>query len=159
MPTFKTEHDMNAFLTAKIKKLGTSYKSLKMSDRFKVGIADFLIFHDGRCVAAECKFVSKIPSKGRLLSHPLKGPQVTFMKTMQLAGVNSFVLLGIGEESCIYVIQPDMFDEEGNILAKDFRAKARVSPGFSHYFFYDDINDLVDCMLLKGVQNETIPYS
>ena len=142
MRTFKSENDFNAHLTSSIKKLGTSYKAIKTSDRFKIGMADFLIFHKGMCCAVESKYISKIPSKGNMLKHVVSGPQLSFLKGMELAGARTHIILGIGSHGGMAVFNPDRF-ETGNMTVKDFKECVHVYPAFHHSFMFDDIEGML----------------
>lgn len=147
----KNENAFNAFLSSEMKKLGTSFKSLKLSERYHIGIADFIVFGcDGKSSAIECKFVSKIKSKGSLLNHPVSGAQMSFLKGMSLAGVNSWVLIGVEPLKMMALIPSSMFPESGNCDVSWFKDTVLNSESESYCFPFSNVNDLVFKALTHG---------
>lgn len=134
----KTENEFNAFVTKQIQKLGSSYKAIKASDRFHIGISDWLIYHDGKAIAVESKFVKKIPKSGKLLGHTITGPQITFLKTMELAGTRGFVIIGFGELGQIAVIPTEEIPKEGNYNVKDLSTE--------HWYYFNEIEGMLSFM-------------
>ena len=141
----KTENEFNAFVTKQIQKLGSSYKAIKASDRFHIGISDWLIYHDGKAIAVESKFIKKRPKSGKLLQHVITGPQITFLKTMELAGTRGFVIIGMGDLGQIAVIPTDNIPKEGNYNVKDLNAV--------RWYFFNEIERMLDFMF-SGAQND-----
>lgn len=92
----KTEGEFSSYLTRKIRELGPKYKAVKLSDRFRIGLADWIIIHEGRVAALEAKFVKQLPKRGQLLKHPVTGPQMTSLLSMSMAGCRSWVLIANG---------------------------------------------------------------
>jgi hypothetical protein len=78
----KTEHDFNAWLKKEFRQFD-EYKAVKISDRFKIGLPDWLIFHKGKAVVVECKFAKNMTDKStkNLLTHSVKPPQITALKS------------------------------------------------------------------------------
>lgn len=134
----KTENEFNAFVTKQIQKLGSSYKAIKASDRFHIGISDWLIYHDGKAVAVESKFIKKIPKSGKLLGHTITGPQITFLKTMELAGTQGFVIIGVGDRSQIAVIPTELLPKEGNYNVKEFHT--------DYWYYFSEIESMLNFM-------------
>jgi hypothetical protein len=128
-----TENDFNTYLSTHVRRMGTDYKAVKISDKIKTGIADFLFFHDGRAVAAECKLMQALPEgKRRALKHTVSGPQQTFLKSMALAGVPGFVLIACTAERNITVVPGEAVPTSGNWTKEEILA-ARVSFGVYAY--------------------------
>jgi len=109
-----TENDFNAKVTDAIRKMGTSYKAMKVSDRFKSGCADWLIFHCGLAVAVEAKYAQSLPKKGKVLKHPVTGPQRTFLKTMGAANIPGWVILGLADYRKIVAVPLSLLPPDGN---------------------------------------------
>lgn len=117
----KNENEFNRHLKSGFQKVGTSIKAIKVSDRFHIGASDWLVFVKGNCHAIEAKFVKKLQNRGKLLRHVVSGPQVTFMHSMELAGVKSWVLIGVGDLRKMFLLRWDYFYESGNMAVEDFR--------------------------------------
>jgi len=134
----KTENEFNAFVTKQIQKLGSAYKAIKASDRFHIGISDWLIYHDGKAIAVESKFIKKKPKSGKLLGHTITGPQITFLKTMELAGTRGFVIIGIDEICQIAVIPSDKIPKDGNYNVKEFHT--------DYWYYFSEIESMLNFM-------------
>lgn len=119
----KNENEFNAYLTKEIRKLGSDYKAVKMCDRFKVGVPDWLIFYKGKPVAVEAKFVKNLPKTkaGKVLGHPVTGAQITFLKGMALAGVSGKIIIASLEESLVRVVPLEILPENGNFTLEEFK--------------------------------------
>lgn len=147
----KTENAFNAFLSLEMKKLGTQFKSLKLSERYHIGIADFIVFGcDGKSAAIECKFVSKIKSRGQLLNHPVSGAQLSFLKGMTLAGVNSWVLIGVEPLKMMALIPSESFPVSGNCDVEWFKTSVLNTQSDTYCFPFSNVNDLVFKALTHG---------
>lgn len=115
-----TENEFNAYLTKEIRKLGTSYKAIKMSDRFKIGVPDWIMFHAGKSVAVEAKFARKLPQRGKVLNHPVTGPQISYLKSLALAGVPGKVLIAASFDNLIRIVPLESLPEDGNFTTEEF---------------------------------------
>jgi penicillin-binding protein-related factor A (putative recombinase) len=136
-----TENDFNAYLSTHIRRMGTAYKALKIADKVKAGLSDFLIFYKGRAVAMECKHMKTFPTgKRRALKHPVSGPQLTFLKGMALAGVPGFVVIASAEERLITLIPADEVPLLGNWSRAELEEARRVHGVYS----YMDIPKMVE---------------
>lgn len=93
----KDENEFNARFSKQIKLMGSSFAVDKNSDRFRLGVADFAIYHQGLALSLESKFVKTLPKKGdaKVLKHPISGAQITYLKRMQLAGVRAGAIVGV----------------------------------------------------------------
>lgn len=130
-----TENDFNSYLTTLIHRMGTSYKCLKIADKVKTGIADFLIFYDGRAVAVECKHVKALPKgKGKALKHAVTGPQQTFLKSMALAGIRGFVVIACAKDRSMTVCPIEAVPPSGNWTAEEILFMRRT---FGVYVYMD----------------------
>lgn len=110
-----TENDFNSYLSTHIRRMGSSFKAVKIADKAKTGIADFLIFHEGRCVAVECKHIATWPpGRRQALGHAVSGPQQTFLKSMSLAGVPGFVVIACAEDRIMTVVPGGFVPTSGN---------------------------------------------
>jgi hypothetical protein len=110
----KTEHDFNAWLKKELKRFD-SYKAVKISDRFKIGLPDWLIFHHGRAVVVECKFIQDITKSKYLLGHPVTRPQITSLKSFEAVDVLPFILIGIRGEKIMYLGGYQELTSSGNV--------------------------------------------
>lgn len=134
----QNENYFNAYITAKIKHMGKSYKVVKTSDRFKLGMPDWLLFHRGNAVAVEAKFVKTRKKKGNVLTHKLSGSQQTALQSFTHAGVPGWVLLGIADEKGMYLIPPQEF-VDGQLRWEFFNTAW-------YWFSFSDV-DLMVCHL------------
>lgn len=138
----KTEHEFNKFLTRQFKILGTEYKAIKTSDRFKIGLPDWIVIHKGRTVAIEVKFVRSIPKKGKLLKHEVSGAQRSNLTSFKLAGAPSFVLIGVGDQKTMYVFRSL---DSGNITVEELNELIGVYNTWRHDF--SDVKDMIKRMI------------
>lgn len=135
-----SEHEFNAYITKTIKKMGTDYKIIKTSDRFKLGLADWLLIHKGRAIAIESKFIKKVGLRGGLLSHPLSPVQYSFLKSIELAGGLSYVLLGIRDSNEMLCFDYRAL-KGGNMKVKEFHE----NPGlyWKFHIHYEDVEGMI----------------
>lgn len=120
----RNENDFNAYLTKEIRKLGTDYKAIKLADKFRIGMPDWLMFYKGLAVGVEAKFIRGKPKKdtSKLLAHPVTAPQISYMKSLELAGVKCKVLIGSALDAKIRVISFPDLPETGNYSLGEFEA-------------------------------------
>lgn len=117
----KTEGDFNAALSKQLRKAGIF--AIKVADKFTIGISDFLILHNSRTLAMECKFISDWPSdKARLLKHPFSGEQLTFMESVRLAGHMAVGLIAVKEAGRMFLVESRLIPHSGNWVSGDFRS-------------------------------------
>lgn len=137
----KNENAFNAFLSKELRKLQPKgYHYVKASDKFTVGISDFIIWGRGRSVALESKFISKIPSEGsKLLQHTFSGAQVTFLESIGLSGNRAFGL--VATDLLIYLVPWDKMPSGGNWEVTEFFGERYRS------FDYKEIRQMVDYLL------------
>ena len=127
----KTEGNFNSHLSKQFKKLAPDVHYLKASDRFAVGVSDFLVFGKGKTLAIESKFVNTVPGDNvRLLNHEFTGPQLTFLESMELAGCRALGLVGIKEFGRMYLIERRFL--KNNWKVREF---LELLPEFAEYEF------------------------
>jgi len=118
-----TEHEFNSKIMSKeLAKLQPSTYYLKLSDRYREGISDFLIFQGGKTVALETKFIQELPERGstKILKHKFSGGQITFLESMHLAGHLSYGLVAVAQEKAVYIVSWEDIPESGNWSRYDF---------------------------------------
>lgn len=135
-----TENDFNGDFSSYVRRMGTSFKAVKISDKVKAGISDFLIFNGGRAVAVECKHIQELPEgRGRALKHAVSGPQQTFLKGMALAGVPGFIVIACAGERSVTIIPGSEVPPSGNWTREEIFEARRVHG----VYFYKDIPKMV----------------
>lgn len=110
----KSEHQFNAFLKKEFKK-HEDFKAVKVSDRFKIGLPDWMIFHSGRAVVVECKWAATCSLTVNALGHTLSKTQITALKSFSKVGVTGAVLIGFGPTKSMSVGCYSHFNDAGNI--------------------------------------------
>lgn len=121
----RNENAFNAFLSKEIRKFGPEVFAIKVSDKFTVGISDFLVFGFGKTLALETKFVRKWPGDNKLLlDHTFSGGQVTFLESMHLAGHRAYGAVAVEETRRVYFMAWNRIPESGNWKTKEFREQS-----------------------------------
>lgn len=110
----KNENEFNAYLKKEFKKF-SQYKAIKVSDRFKIGLPDWLIFHQGRAAAVECKFAKEWHNGKNVLNHAVSGPQITALNGFSAVSVPALVLIGFADRKEMYVGRPGHLTPTGNV--------------------------------------------
>lgn len=146
----KTENDFNAYLTKEIRKLGTDYRAVKLCDRFKIGLADWLMFYKGKPVALEAKFVKTLPKTKakKVLGHPITGPQISFLVGMELAGVRGFAIVASSSDSMMRLIPTHEIPPTGNFTLEEFLKLTETRS-----CKISDINILMEMLFNEGTGN------
>lgn len=109
----KTEHQFNSYLRKEFKKV-QGYEVVKISDRFKVGLPDWFVFHNGRAAVVECKF-AKVWSDGNVLSHTLSKVQKTALERFERVGLTTAVVVGVDDLKKVWVGPHRVMTSGGNI--------------------------------------------
>ena len=137
-------------MTSVVKRMGNTFKVQKISDRFKAGVSDWLIFHEGLVIAIESKYIHKVPLQPgtKLLRHVVSGPQRTYMKTLAEAHVPCWVIVGIGTERRIIVVPFSALPAAGNWTAAEFTEQREVSSVYA----YDGIPMMIRDMFDHSIQ-------
>jgi hypothetical protein len=158
------ENLFNARIMSNIRLLGKSYYALKASDRFRAGISDFIIWHEGLTSTIEAKAIKALPARGStlVLSHTFQGPQQTFMKDLSLAHVHSWGLVGVIIERKMVLIPREKIPYSGNFTRDEFTSLWESSPVFD----FDDVGGMLNLIfnvarsdmlsLLSSAESETI---
>ena len=134
-----TENDFNAMLSKNLRKLSPSVFFIKASDKFTIGISDFLIWHNHTCAALECKYVAAWPGqRSQLLKHPFKGGQTTFLESIALTGNRGFGLIGVGECTRMFLVPWNEIPAGGNWTTNEFIARPYRS------FDFGSVGNLVE---------------
>lgn len=137
------ENDFNGYITKEVRKLGTDYKAIKLSDKFKIGLPDWIMFYRGQAVAVESKYVQRLPKRGKVLKHPVTGPQISYMNSLSLAGVSCKVVIGTAFSGMIYVLDFTELPVGGNFYPGDLGK-------MTAHCKINQIQDLMD-LLFMGV--------
>ena len=123
----KNENEFNAFLKKEFKK-HSEYKAIKVSDRFKIGLPDWLVFHEGRAAAVECKFAGEWYDDKNILKHTVSRPQITCLNGFSAVAVPSLILVGIADKKKMYVGRPEHLTTSGNVTGTIL---------YNHFFSFD----------------------
>jgi hypothetical protein len=145
-----TENTFNGYVTSVVKRMGNTFKVQKISDRFKAGVSDWLIFHEGLVIAVESKYIHRVPLQPgtKLLRHVVSGPQRTYMKTLAEAHVPCWVIVGIGTERRIVVVPFSALPVSGNWTAADFIEQRRALSVYG----YDGIPMMIKDMFDQSIK-------
>lgn len=135
------ENKFNAYLSEKIRKMGTGYYAMKTSDRFSLGVSDFIIFYQGRAVTIESKFIKALPKReGLVLSHAFSPTQVSFMDHIGLAGVSCYGLIGIDDLRTMVLVERKLIPATGNWKKPEFVDTMEKSATFK----FNEVQALVE---------------
>lgn len=138
-----TENDFNSYFTTHVNRMGTRFKGLKISDKLKTGISDFILFYEGRALAIESKHIQEWPpGKGRALKHPVSGPQQTFLKGMGLAGVPGYVMVACAVDRVITVIPAEFVPPSGNWTKEELFEARRLYGAYGYMEIPRLVSDL-----------------
>lgn len=98
------------------------------SDKFRSGIPDQSISWNGCFFGIESKYVDKVPanSGSKILRHPLKKPQRTFLENLNRTGNFGRVLIGF--EDVAVICMPEDFDDTGNTTKSTLLSIINNSP-------------------------------
>ena len=138
----RDENDFNAFLSKALRELQPQTYTLKMAEKYHIGIADFQMTRAGRNVTFESKLL-RDPLGHRatkLLKHPFTGPQLTYLRGQWRAGAKCFGVIGVDFTKVIHVIPLDELPSDGNWSPHEW-ANVR-----SAKYSYDQIHAMADYM-------------
>lgn len=127
-----TENDFNSEVLSKgLRRLSPEVHYYKASDKFTVGVSDYIIWGWGQSAVLESKFVAEWPGPNReLLKHEFKGAQTTFLESVALTKNRAWGCIGIGEEKKIYVFSHLQIPPGGNWKTSQFQYMQYKSFGF-----------------------------
>lgn len=139
----RTENDFNAKLGKELKKLSPSVKFIKASDRFTIGVSDFLIWAYGKNVGVESKLIKEYPVKGtsKLLSRPFTGAQRTFLNELEMSGSKGYGLVAVKSEKKMYLIRSKDIPKSGNWTLAEFNLLKERLYSFK---FFDEVPVFVE---------------
>lgn len=136
----KNEHALNSSLSKGMNYFSPNLKHVKISDKYSIGISDFLLWMDGESAAMEVKFIKDYPKRGgtKLLSHPFSGVQLSFLHEIDATKNGGYGLVGVDSERRMYIIPYWRLPEEGNWTKDSFKHE--------EYMWYDfkDIDGLLN---------------
>lgn len=141
----KNEHEFNSYLAKEFRKLTPDLKCLKASDKFSIGVSDFLLWYRSKSVAMECKFIKAFPKKPTtdVLSHKFEGPQYSFLQQISMTGSHSYGLVGVASEKKMYLIPIYSLHKDGNYTLAEF-----MHQNFKAFAF-DDVDGLIKRLFLE----------
>ena len=121
----KTENDFNAYLSKNLKRYSPDVHTVKISDKFTVGISDFMVFCSGKTLALETKFEKSFPQRktSQVLSHPFSGAQLTFLESMFLTGNMGYGMVAIEETQKMYIFPFAAIPVSGNFTKEEFESR------------------------------------
>jgi hypothetical protein len=96
----RTENEFNRKLGSLLKMQKDLFYR-KLSDKYQVGMSDFILIKKGKTVFIECKYKKDL--KGPL-KHPFSGPQLSFMKQASSGGAECYGLVWIDSLSSFYLL-------------------------------------------------------
>lgn len=115
----KTENEFNAFLSSEFKKLAPQLEAIKIADKFKSGLSDFLLWYDGASCALEVKFVKELPVRNdsMVLDHKFSGAQIRKMTRLVETGNRAMGVVAVKSLDLMFFIPFEILSEleEGNI--------------------------------------------
>ena len=119
----KTEGDLNQILGKKLKVLWPELYHIKASDKFTLGISDFLLWYNSESAGLETKLVLSTPSmRSKLLTHPFSGAQITFLESLSLTKNRGWGGVYVKETDSFYLIPYPEIPKTGNWKTEDFFA-------------------------------------
>lgn len=135
----KSEGEYNAFLSKEFKKRSPELHSVKIADKFSVGISDFIIWNCATSAGLEVKFIKDWPirSTTKILKHPFAGAQKTFLESIALTRNAGWGLIAVESEKRAYAIPYDKIPDTGNWTHEDF-----LIEGFT-WIHYEDVDNLI----------------
>ena len=148
-----TENQFNTYLGKELMKLSTTVDFMKASDKYQVGVSDFLLWSEGVSTVLEVKFIKEWPKResSKILSHIFSGPQLTFMHRKEVVGTKAFGLIYHKGEDTMYLIRSTIIPESGNWSMGDFLHRAEVDQGGDIHVISSkrNIQGLIDRMFYR----------
>jgi len=112
----KTENEFNAWLGKHLRMLEPKgFFTLKVAEKYHIGVSDFFIWHGGQCASVEVKFIKSMPLRGgNVLKHEFDGKQQTFLKRVSAAGNPAWGLIAVHDQKKMVLIPNGHLPESGN---------------------------------------------
>jgi hypothetical protein len=112
----KDENEFNAKLSQRFSRLRPELMHVKVSDRFGIGLSDFILWHRGRSVVIESKFIRDLPAlNGNVLKRVFTPEQITFMTLIKNSDTKAYGLIGCHETKSMWLIDPLWLNSKGNL--------------------------------------------
>lgn len=100
----KLESALNTFLAKEFKKFKPEVQVYKTSDKYQVGIPDFILWVNGQSVVIECKNILTSKKTSSLLTHPFSAMQINFMKNVITTGNQAYGLIAVHDEKLMWLV-------------------------------------------------------
>lgn len=143
----KTENDFNAFLSSEFKRYLPGISALKTSDKYQIGLPDFIIWGYGLSAGVESKFILDFPKrKGtKVLKHPFKRDQISKLKEIDDTLNRGYGIVGVKKNKIIYVFDVrDIPYPSGNWTYEEFTTMAQTK---AKLFEFGDIEAMLEYIL------------
>ena len=128
---FKTENDLNAYLSKQFKQIRPAIASVKLAEKFHIGISDFILLQGGRGTIMETKNIRDFPkSHGKVLSHPFEPEQLSFLKRVALADVPVWGVVAVNQVETLWAFPLESIPESGNWQRQEFFSAVRELPPY-----------------------------
>jgi penicillin-binding protein-related factor A (putative recombinase) len=136
----RDEAEFNSFLAKELKKHHANVVTVKICDRFKIGLSDFIMWMNGTSICLECKRAVTGNKKGKLLTHAFTPPQKHFLTKITHTKNLAYGLVSVEEEKVMYLLPLEAISEDGNVTKTDLVLKAkpfdRTSQGVKEFIAY-----------------------
>jgi hypothetical protein len=148
----RNEHEFNAGLSAAFRK-NKDLKSVKLSDKFKAGVPDLLVFSPTNVFLIESKFVAILPRRKTtpFLKHKLEPAQFNFMKTLPKGSSEyaiSLIAVGFKEMSCFFIVPADsIIDLDAFNASTQFTFEDKACEGSNFPLSKMGFEKLAECLL------------
>ena len=125
---------------------GTRVHMWNTTDKFIQGIPDTCLTFAGTSIGWEAKFVKEPPKTmtGRMLKHPVTGPQLTFLKNNALAGGVGIIVIG-SEDDALFLTTEFINNETGNLT------KADMARAIAAYEYVPRVQKIRGIWRLEGI--------
>jgi len=104
----KTEGAFNAYLTKEFNKYKPNVYAVKLADKYKAGLSDFIIWMDKTSIALESKNVANWNDKGKLLTHEFSPTQLSFFKKFMATNCKAFGLIAFDNPKLMFLVPADV---------------------------------------------------
>lgn len=130
----KSEGEFNAWMSKEYKRKSPDVFAIKVSDRFQAGIADFMVWRNGKSIAHENKAIMNFPQTDKLiLKHVFDGVQQTWLETFELAGNRSYGIIAVLKLGKFYVFDRKYIPPSGNFKMSEFQAIPKLVFAFDQF--------------------------
>ena len=126
----KDENVFNSWLSSRLRTKEPDLIAKKLSDKYKRGIVDFVIWGLGTSVGLECKFISDYPLRdsSKALTHQFTPEQLNFMRQMEGTGNKAFGLVYVDSIRAAHVMPYSyLYDHRESFTKENLILSERVS--------------------------------